>query len=262
LKRFKHILKQKEEIMLQLNRFQKIILGSLLVFAIVLSCQEKTTPPVTETTIDAASMTTGMGVYDQSPEPVEGFVAIQKKMIYPEIQRQAGIEGKVFVKLLITEQGDIETAEIIKSANPAMDSAAIHALTGLKWKPARKQEQPVKVSIVVPVVFTLTAEKNPPAQSVDHSIPQPVGGMAAIAAQIRYPDVARRAGITGEVHLQLLIDEQGKIEKTEIVKSMGKDNGLDEAALDAVRKVTWQPALKDGKPFKTAITVPIRFNLK
>ncbi|MCI0513317.1 M56 family metallopeptidase [candidate division KSB1 bacterium] len=261
LKRFQHILKPKEEIMLQLSRFQKIVLGMLLVFAIVSSGQEKSTPSAVETPTQDVSLDATPVAYDKAPEPIGGFAAIQNNLVYPEAARKAGLEGKVFVKLLITEQGKVAHAEIIKGANPAMDSAAIQALKGVKWQPARLKDQPLKVTITLPVMFRLNDATAKPAAAVDHSVPQPVGGMAAIAAQIKYPELARRAGITGEVHVQLLIDEQGKIEKTEVVKSLGKDNGLDEAAVEAVRKVIWQPAQKDGKAFKTTVIIPVRFNL-
>ena len=48
------------------------------------------------------------------PEPVGGISAIQKRVVYPEIARRAGIEGKVYVQALIDENGDVVKTKILK----------------------------------------------------------------------------------------------------------------------------------------------------
>ncbi|MFQ5751058.1 MAG: energy transducer TonB [bacterium] len=45
------------------------------------------------------------------------------------------------------------------------------------------------------------------------------------------------------------------------MKSLGK-NGCDEAAINALKSVKWQPAVKDGKPVEVWVAVPVVFKLK
>ncbi|MBU0711942.1 hypothetical protein KKA87_08505, partial [bacterium] len=43
--------------------------------------------------------------YDEAPEPIGGFLAIQRNVIYPEIAQEAGIEGTVVVQAFVNEFG-------------------------------------------------------------------------------------------------------------------------------------------------------------
>jgi TonB family protein len=61
-----------------------------------------------------------------------------------------------------------------------------------------------------------------------------------------YSDEARRARLSGEVLVQLIIDETGHTRDLKVVRSLGL--GLDEEALKAVAKWRFKPATKDGKP--------------
>jgi TonB family protein len=74
-----------------------------------------------------------------------------------------------------------------------------------------------------------------------------------------YPEVLKRAGIEGEVYLQVTINEQGKVEKVKTLKTTHQD--LVEAAVDAVKQWEFAPATKDGKPIRAEVTIPFKFKL-
>jgi protein TonB len=94
--------------------------------------------------------------YDEPPEPIGGFAAIQKNLKYPEIARKAGIEGTVFVEAIIDESGTVVQTAIVKSlGHSGCDEAAIAAIRSVKWKPARQRDKAVKVRISIPVKFRL-----------------------------------------------------------------------------------------------------------
>lgn len=94
--------------------------------------------------------------YDEPPEPIGGFAAIQRNLKYPEIARKAGVEGRVFVKVAIDEKGNVFRTEIIKSlGNNGCDEAAIEAIKKVKWRPAKQRDRAVKVWISIPVIFKL-----------------------------------------------------------------------------------------------------------
>ena len=94
--------------------------------------------------------------YDDPPQPIGGFAAIQKNLVYPEIARKAGVEGTVFIKVLVDAKGNVVDTDVIKSlGNNGCDEAAVKAIKSVKWKPAMQRDKPVKVWVSIPVRFML-----------------------------------------------------------------------------------------------------------
>lgn len=95
--------------------------------------------------------------YDQPPQPVGGFAAVQKNLIYPTIARKAGIEGRVVVNVLVSERGEIDEVKILQSlGDNGCDKAAIAAVKSTKWQPALSNGKPVKVWVGIPIIFKLS----------------------------------------------------------------------------------------------------------
>ena len=76
-----------------------------------------------------------------------------------------------------------------------------------------------------------------------------------------YPPASRRLGQQGKVLLHVHVDAAGNAEKVEIRSSSGFD-GLDAAALDAVRRWRFVPARQGDKPVAAWVLVPIIFSLQ
>lgn len=74
-----------------------------------------------------------------------------------------------------------------------------------------------------------------------------------------YPDEARSKGVQGTVLVSALVGRDGKVKDMHLEKGV---EGLDEAALSAVRKWTFAPAKVAGKPVAVWVTVPVQFSLK
>ncbi|RMF67471.1 MAG: energy transducer TonB [Calditrichaeota bacterium] len=91
--------------------------------------------------------------------------------------------------------------------------------------------------------------------------PAPIGGFAAIQRALKYPEIARKAGLEGRVIVQVLVSETGKVVKTRVIKSLGH-SGMDEAAVSAIRSVRWKPALQRDKPVKVWVAIPVIFRLR
>lgn len=92
---------------------------------------------------------------DKQPEPIGGLVAIQKKIIYPEIAKRAGIQGRVFIKAFIDENGNVVKIEILKSAHEVLDSAASNAVLKTKFTPGEHKGKKVKTIVTVPIQFSV-----------------------------------------------------------------------------------------------------------
>lgn len=91
--------------------------------------------------------------FDAPPSPL---TAISPE--YPEAARQAGITGKVLVKITISAEGAVSSAEIAQGVRADLDQAAITALRATRWTPAQKDGKPISCEVVVPIQFKL-AEK-------------------------------------------------------------------------------------------------------
>lgn len=90
--------------------------------------------------------------------------------------------------------------------------------------------------------------------------PAPIGGFAEIQRSLIYPISERRVGIQGRVVVQILVDEDGRIEETRILKSLTPN--CDRAAVNAIKSAKWKPAVKDRKPVKVWIAIPIKFRIR
>ncbi len=92
---------------------------------------------------------------EEMPEPIGGIQAIQSKIVYPEIAKRAGIEGKVYVLAFVDETGNVTKAQIIKGLGAGLDEAALNAVKATKFKPGKQRGKPVKVQVSIPIVFRL-----------------------------------------------------------------------------------------------------------
>lgn len=59
--------------------------------------------------------------------------------------------------------------------------------------------------------------------------------------------------------IKAIIDEKGNVVETQVINSIQKD--CDQAAVDAIKKTKFTAALKDGKPLKAEVIIPIMFKL-
>ena len=73
-----------------------------------------------------------------------------------------------------------------------------------------------------------------------------------------YPEMARAAEVEGVVLLRVLVGRDGRVENAFVVDGQPM---LNEAALAAVGKWTFRPALQQHKPVKVWVAIPIRFTL-
>ena len=74
----------------------------------------------------------------------------------------------------------------------------------------------------------------------------------------KYPIEARRDGIEGTVMVLALVGRDGSVEEVRIKHSIPV---LDAAALEAVRRWKFTPAMTAGKPVAVWVGVPVKFTL-
>jgi protein TonB len=99
-------------------------------------------------------------IVENMPEFPGGDLALRKYIAdnvkYPEIAKENGLSGKVFVAFVINQRGEVENVKIARGVDPALDKEAIRVVQNLpKWKPGSQRGKPVKVSYTVPINFQL-----------------------------------------------------------------------------------------------------------
>lgn len=95
--------------------------------------------------------------------------------------------------------------------------------------------------------------------------PEFPGGINALysylAANIKYPKVARENGITGKVHVTFVVEKDGRLTDIKILRDIGGGCGA-----EVVRVVKtmprWNPGKQRGKPVRVQFNLPVDFNLK
>ncbi|MEO0205940.1 MAG: energy transducer TonB [candidate division WOR-3 bacterium] len=81
-------------------------------------------------------------------------VLLEYKIIYPDEARQMGLEGKVFLGVLINENGRVEQARIVKSStSPILDSAALETARTFVFSPALMGNRAIRIWANLPVEF-------------------------------------------------------------------------------------------------------------
>lgn len=74
-----------------------------------------------------------------------------------------------------------------------------------------------------------------------------------------YPEFAKRAKVQGTVVLEVEVLKDGSIRDIHVKRSV--PGGLDEAAMEAVRKVRFQPAKSSGQPVDVLLIIPVEFKI-
>lgn len=95
---------------------------------------------------------------------------------------------------------------------------------------------------------------------VVEDMPELIGGLEGLQRQIRYPEMARRAGIEGRVYIQFIVNERGQVEDPQVIRGIG--GGADEEALRVVSQAEFRPGMQRGRPVRVQYSLPIFFRLQ
>lgn len=92
-------------------------------------------------------------VVEQQPELIGGIQSVQKRIRYPEIALQAGIEGRVIVQFVIDKNGNVVDPVVIRGIGGGCDEEAIRAVKTAQFKPGLQRGRPVQVRYTLPITF-------------------------------------------------------------------------------------------------------------
>lgn len=112
-------------------------------------------PSQKDTTADSDTHRDVFVVVERMPQLIGGITKLQKSVVYPDIARKAGIQGRVYVKFIINEQGNVIDPNVIRGIGGGCDEAALEAIKTAHFQPGMQRGRPVKVWYTIPIVFKL-----------------------------------------------------------------------------------------------------------
>ena len=83
---------------------------------------------------------------------------VAKNIKYPQIARETGIQGRVFVGFVVEPDGSVSNVKVLRGIGGGCDEEAVRVVKSMpKWKPGKQRGKTVRVSYTLPVVFRLAS---------------------------------------------------------------------------------------------------------
>lgn len=203
--------------------------------------------------------------------------------IYSKEARKRKLEGQVTLRATIGRDGTVGNISVV-SGDLLLAESAIDAVREWRFEPYTQDGIPIDVvqnlsftfardkkiaqfdaNLTAPLIPSESATVARTAQKT--STPETafrVGGRVTAPKAIFAPDPAydkeaRKAKYQGTCLLGMIVGADGVPRDIKVLRGIGK--GLDEKAVEAVRRWKFEPATKDGKPVAVVINVEVSFRL-
>ena len=99
------------------------------------------------------------GIYlnaEKMPVIKGGMAAIGKKIRYPKIAREMGIQGVVYVGFVVNEKGEVIQPKVLRSLAVPLDKEALRVVgEDVKFTPGYHKGAAVPVRMVLPIRFRI-----------------------------------------------------------------------------------------------------------
>jgi protein TonB len=144
-----------------ISKSQTVPPTSIMRDEIILDMEGDVSPPIPPTSNDEEEKI--YTLVEQNAEYNGGTAALLKfissTIVYPEYAKENEIQGRVFIKFIVSTDGSLSDIKVARSVpgGKMLDDEAIRVikLTSGKWNPARQNGKPVSCNMTLPVVFVL-----------------------------------------------------------------------------------------------------------
>jgi TonB family protein len=205
---------------------------------------------------------------DPLPKKVDGGILNGKaislpKPPYPEEAKAAGMEGSVYVNVVIDESGTVisavastDTHKVMQSkgqdpveveiqpADPLLRAAAEKAAMEARFSPTRLSGQPIQVSGTI--VYNFVAQRSGVTEhgNVETDV---LNGKAISLPRPDYPAAAKAVKAEGTVSVKVIVDESGDVISASAVSGHPL---LRAASVEAARSAKFSPTIVEGRAVK------------
>jgi TonB family protein len=194
-----------------------------------------------------------------------GFHIVLFIIHFPEMVREARAEPKKERKIFVVQQPKFKPPEQkkVEILKPKTVKVPIPDPTPDEPEPVRQLDTSEEIPQVVPDDAIFGVPEAPP--------PPPIEGPIRVGGQVKeprrsyyvqpdYPEIARRARISGAVVLECVIDRAGNVKDIKVLHGLGM--GLTEAAVDAVKQWRYEPSTLNGRPIEVLMNITVTFRLQ
>ena len=99
-------------------------------------------------------------IVEQQPEPVGGFSAfytyVGENLKYPRLAQRGNIQGRVYIEFVVEKDGRLTDIKTMKGIGGGCDEEACRIIGNApKWNPGKQRGRPVRVKMVIPILFRL-----------------------------------------------------------------------------------------------------------
>jgi len=179
------------------------------------------------------------------------------KRITPDLPRQfANINGQVNFLVDLEKDGKIAQITLKETSHEELVGPSVEALNQWKFRPAVSNGKEVASTVVVP--FHFNADYSSKARTIRNSMeinlvdvqPKPIKKHEPVLPI----SLAKKKG---DAWLLVYVDEHGFVAEADVLKTSSPELGTH--AKIAAQQWTFEPAMKDGQPVASKISVPFRF---
>ena len=281
-----------------INKWKYLLAAPVLVLSLALF-SFKTSPG--SSVVNSTSVTVTVGEVDEMPrfpgceEASDKQMCSNKKLIayivdnmqYPADAKNAGIEGKVFVKFTVESDGSISDVKAVKGVGYGCDDEAVRVVRSMnkmdeKWVPGIKDGKAVAVEMTLPFTFALPAEGSqgevfktvdemPRFPGCEHVELMDQRSQCAqtkmieyVFQNLKYPADAKDKKIEGRVIAQFVVEPNGLVSAVKVVKGLYPSCDAEVIrVLETMNEMDqkWVPGKQDGKAVKVQYTLPVQFAL-
>jgi TonB family protein len=160
-----------------------------------------------------------------------------------------------------TERKAQEERRRLEDEQRAAEARLAEERRRVETEAARAAAAATPIPAPAPTAVVEAAPAPKPGTLVNLSDPGVIAPVTQSAPALRYPPIAERQKVEGIVELNILVDERGNVVEALLVTPAGGKSGLNEAAVENVKKRRYRPATKDGVPVKVWFPVSVRFVL-
>ena len=221
--------------------------------------------------------------------PVGPGPAVLDPRLLKEVQPQytseamrAKIQGQVQLEVVILKDGTVGDVRVVRSLDSVngLDAEAVRAAKQWLFQPAllRATKQPIDYRATIEMSFRIF--KDPFREAMQEGTPGLVAPKAVTSVQPEYTAEAKAAGIQGKVLVEVVVNADGVVTASRLKRSIdpavnvieinrrallttgAAPTSLEDAAVQAAKKWTFEPATMKGQPVAAVATIEFVFALK
>ncbi|CAN5164698.1 hypothetical protein BH09BAC5_BH09BAC5_28440 [soil metagenome] len=145
----------------------KILFTSMIVMFCLIGKAQTPPPPPPDSTRHSNNDASEVFTYAETmPEFIgEGGIAkyLRDSIKYPQIEKEAGKQGVVYVSFVIEKDGSISEVKVARGVDgaPGLSKEAVRVISKMpNWKPGILDGQPVRIQYTQPIRFVLQEDDN------------------------------------------------------------------------------------------------------